>query len=131
MSFQASLREDVLGGFISLPAYLFLAALLDTLGTGVERTLAAGLGRHLPASLLVYDRLVLRLLNVVATRAFGGIVPARFFSRKALSSSSYSLACFLAAFKGLALPPVCGGVSQRIDGGVIGNRKKHGEGKSN
>jgi hypothetical protein len=32
-------------------------------------------------------------------------VPARFFSRKAWSSSSRSLAAFLGAFKGFALPP--------------------------
>ena len=36
----------------------------------------------------------------------GGLVPARFFSRKALSSSSRSFWAFLACFKGLALPPV-------------------------
>lgn len=39
------------------------------------------------------------------------IVPARCFSRKALSSSSISFFSFLGAFKGLALPPG-GGVSK-------------------
>ena len=35
----------------------------------------------------------------------GMVVPARFFSWKAMSSSSRSLTAFLACFKGLTLPP--------------------------
>lgn len=53
-------------------ASLFLAALLDTLGTGVKRTLATGLGGHLLASLLVCCLLVLRSIDTVETRLFRG-----------------------------------------------------------
>lgn len=80
---------------------LFLAALLDALGSSVHRALATSLGCHLLAGLLVCTpSQQFRSVGMVRR-----IVPARFFSRKALSSSSRSLACFLACFKGLTLPP--------------------------
>lgn len=95
---------------------LFLAALLDALGASVQGTLPASFGSQFLASLLLCSRrlvstawagdsLIRAGFRDVENRVGSATVPARFFSWKARSSSSRSLACFLAAFKGLALPP--------------------------
>lgn len=104
---------------------LFLAALLDTLAAGVEGSLlAASLGRKLLAGLLVCCRgmSVNDLLAAHFVGFGGGLVPARFFSRKALSSSSRSFWAFLACFKGLTLPPVMIRRGQLCDLGGVEER---------
>lgn len=90
---------------------LLLSALLDALAAGVERALATCLRGQLLSRFLLCS-------TVMSSRARGSgggggecatkkaqDVPAFFFSRKALSSSSRSLFAFFAAFRGLALPP--------------------------
>lgn len=89
---------------------LFLAALLDSLSTGVQRSLSACLSSQLLARLLLCwrDSCQSLLRDQIGLDLEGrqDYLPALFFSMKAKSSSSSSLFCFLAAFRGLALPPM-------------------------
>ena len=81
--------------------HLFLATLLDALGTGIQRALSFGLSGHLGSCLGICSSPVRTILS----RYHSKYVPALCFSWYAKSSSSSSLVAFLGAFKGLALPP--------------------------
>lgn len=98
----------------------FLAALLDALIARVHGALATSLCCHLLACLLVcwYRLLASGQHHGVGFRSGRDAVPAFFFSRWARSSSSRSFFSFLAAFRGLTLPPSCHGDQPCRSGGL-------------
>lgn len=97
------------------PVFLLLAALFDALRASIHGAFAARLSRHVLARLLVCGGSMLVAVSVptqpslyvaeTARERVRRAAPARFFSMNALSSSSSSFFSFLAAFKGLTLPP--------------------------
>src|SRR3569833_1840399 len=83
----------------------FLAALLNALRTGIQWPFALGLIGHLLLGLLICSQHCVSHVYGPAWRDQIRHVPARFFSRKARSSSSRSFLSFLAALRGFTLPP--------------------------